>query len=483
MYREKAQGWLKHIDFIILDLVVLQLSFIAAYMIRQGVGSPYNKEIYCNIAIMIELIDMILILVLNSYKNVIKRGFYREFVSTLQQTIGLVGTVTVYLFAIKEGHKYSRIIIFLMGGIYFVAGYISRLLLKQYVKRSMVYKKKERLLVVTESVLFEESMKGIDGNNLADFRLVGAALLDEDRAGEKIGDVDIVANKDSLIEFVSHAWIDEVFLNVTQNTEDVQELVKSFREMGLTLHVGVMPIVDEMGRHQKVGHIGNYTVVTNGVNYMSPLETVLKRGLDIIGGLTGCIITLVLTLILGPLIYIQSPGPIFFKQERIGRNGRRFYMYKFRSMYMDAEERKKELMEQNRIKDGMMFKLDWDPRIIGSKILPDGTTKKGLGNYIRDWSLDEFPQFFNVLKGDMSLVGTRPPTVDEWTKYEKHHRIRLAMKPGITGLWQVSGRSNITDFEKVVELDTQYIVNWDFSQDLKILFKTVKVVLGREGSM
>lgn len=150
---------------------------------------------------------------------------------------------------------------------------------------------------------------------------------------------------------------------------------------------------------------------------------------------------------------------------------------------MDAEERKKELMSQNKVSDGMMFKMDWDPRIIGNKILPDGTKKKGIGNYIRDWSLDEFPQFWNVLKGDMSLVGTRPPTEDEWEKYEPWHRTRLAVKPGITGMWQVSGRSNITDFEEVVKLDTQYLNNWSFALDLEILAKTVKIVLKKEGSM
>ena len=150
---------------------------------------------------------------------------------------------------------------------------------------------------------------------------------------------------------------------------------------------------------------------------------------------------------------------------------------------MDAEERKKELMEQNRVKDGMMFKLDFDPRIIGSKILPDGTVKKGIGNFIRDFSIDEFPQFFNVLKGEMSLVGTRPPTLDEWEKYELHHRARLAIKPGITGMWQVSGRSNITDFEEVVKLDTEYIINWSMGLDMRIIAKTILVVLGKDGSM
>ena len=152
-------------------------------------------------------------------------------------------------------------------------------------------------------------------------------------------------------------------------------------------------------------------------------------------------------------------------------------------MYMDAEERKKDLMEQNRVKDGMMFKLDFDPRIIGNKILPDGTKKTGIGDLIRRFSLDEWPQFFNVLQGTMSVVGTRPPTVDEWDKYEYHHRARLATKPGITGMWQVSGRSAITDFEEVVRLDTEYISNWSIGMDIRILFKTIGVLFSRKGAM
>ena len=118
-------------------------------------------------------------------------------------------------------------------------------------------------------------------------------------------------------------------------------------------------------------------------------------------------------------------------------------------------------MEQNKIPGGLMFKLDNDPRVI-----------KGIGSFIRKTSLDEFPQFFNVLKGDMSLVGTRPPTIDEYERYSPHHKRRLSIKPGITGLWQVSGRSSITDFEEVIRLDTQYIENWSLEQDIKLILKT-----------
>ena len=201
--------------------------------------------------------------------------------------------------------------------------------------------------------------------------------------------------------------------------------------------------------------------------------------MDICGGLVGCILTGIIFLFVAPAIYIKSPGPIFFSQYRVGKNGRKFKIYKFRSMYMDAEERKKELMKQNRVSDGLMFKMENDPRVIGSEKGPG----KGIGNFIRKTSLDEFPQFFIVLKGDMSLIGTRPPTVDEWEKYELHHRARLAIKPGLTGMWQVSGRSDITDFEEVVRLDKEYITNWNIGLDIKILFKTVMVVLRKDGSM
>ena len=197
----------------------------------------------------------------------------------------------------------------------------------------------------------------------------------------------------------------------------------------------------------------------------------MKRAIDILGGIVGCIFTGILTIILAPCIYIASPGPIFFSQYRIGKNGKKFKIYKFRSMYMDAEARKAELMEQNQVKDGMMFKMDDDPRII-----------KGIGHFIRDYSIDELPQLWNVLKGEMSLIGTRPPTVDEYEKYNYHHKIRLAIKPGITGMWQVSGRSNITDFEQVVELDASYITNWSLGLDFKILLKTIKVVLQKDGA-
>lgn len=483
MYEKIAKGWLKHLDFIVLDLLVLQNAFFVSYVFRHGWQNPYENIDYATIAILIEVIAFCYMTLTNSFKNVLKRGYFIEFIAVIKQATVILLTTTFYFFVFKEGSTYSRITIILMILVYAICTYVLRTFWKVIVKRRMKHKAKRRLLVLVDEALLTETLEGLVDNTLSEYEVTGIVILDRDAKGQTIQGIPVVANADDVLSYTIHGWIDEIFINTWQGKLSLAEWMAAFREMGYTIHAGVIPSKDSFGRKQEINKFGNYMVITNGINYMTPMETVWKRGLDIIGGFVGCILTGILALIIGPMIYIQSPGPIFFKQERVGKNGKRFYMYKFRSMYMDAEERKKELMEQNRVKDGMMFKMDWDPRIIGAKILPDGTKKKGIGNFIRDWSIDEFPQFFNVLKGDMSLVGTRPPTVDEWEKYEKNHRVRLAMRPGITGLWQVSGRSNITDFEEVVKLDTQYILDWDMGKDIKILLVTLKVVFGKNGAM
>lgn len=222
-------------------------------------------------------------------------------------------------------------------------------------------------------------------------------------------------------------------------------------------------------RQKELSRFGRFHTVTYA-NRVAPVgQLVLKRLLDICGALVGCVILLLLTVTMGPLIRLESPGPVFFSQKRVGRNGRIFNMYKFRSMYADAEERKKELMKQNEM-NGLMFKIENDPRI----------TK--IGRFMRKTSLDEFPQFINILKSDMSLVGTRPPTLDEFAQYSPYHKKRLSFRPGLTGMWQVGGRNDITDFEEIVKLDVEYIDNWSFMLDVKILLKTVLEVFKGSGA-
>ncbi|PHF78062.1 multidrug MFS transporter [Priestia aryabhattai] len=190
-----------------------------------------------------------------------------------------------------------------------------------------------------------------------------------------------------------------------------------------------------------------------------------KRIIDVLGALIGLIILSWLFIIVIIAIKLEEPkSPIFFMQERIGKDGKSFGMFKFRSMVIDAENKLKELLEHNEI-EGAMFKMKNDPRI----------TK--VGKLIRKTSIDELPQLWNVLKGDMSLVGPRPPLLREVLEYNDYDKLRLLVTPGCTGLWQVSGRSNTT-FKEMVSLDLQYITERSLVYDIKILLKTVKVLIG-----
>ncbi|MGG3734197.1 sugar transferase [Heyndrickxia coagulans] len=196
---------------------------------------------------------------------------------------------------------------------------------------------------------------------------------------------------------------------------------------------------------------------------------IVKRGIDIFGAIFGLICLSWLFLIVAILIKIEDPkGPVFFKQIRVGKNGKEFYMFKFRSMVTDAEKRLKDLLKFNEI-EGAMFKLKDDPRV----------TK--IGKFIRKTSIDELPQLWNVLKGDMSLVGPRPPLPREVKEYTNYDKQRLLVTPGCTGLWQVSGRNSL-GFHKMVELDLQYISNRCLYIDIKIILKTVFLLFGSKNA-
>ncbi len=481
MYRKKTQGWVKHLDFILIDLISLWISYVLAYYIRHSTLAFFENEMYLSMFYVLGLIDILVCFFQNTFSNVLRRNAGSEFVHTISHDILVIMLSLLYLFLIKSGDEYSRLVVFYMGAIYLLLGYVTRILWKRILIHRYPYIEKSVVLLITTEGSAEHLIASIQKNIIEKIEIIGLCILDKNMVGESISGVPVIGNRENMFESIKQEWLDMAFVSLPNTYYDTEEIIEPLVDMGLVVHEKILEY--EAKDEERVHLYGNYLVKTYSINVADPLQLFIKRLVDIAAGLAGGFITIILMFIIGPLIYMKSPGPIFFKQVRIGKNGKKFYMYKFRSMYLDAEERKQALMNDNMIKDGFMFKMDFDPRIIGSRQLPDGTKKKGIGNFIRDWSLDEFPQFFNVLKGDMSLVGTRPPTVDEWEKYEMHHRGRMAMKPGITGLWQVSGRNEITDFEQVVSLDKQYISNWSIMLDMRIIAKTFKVVLKREGSM
>ncbi|HCL08573.1 MAG TPA: sugar transferase [Blautia sp.] len=471
MYKKENNSWLKHIDFVILDILCLQLAFILAYEIRVAKGIPYLNPLYENMAFVLVIFQLLVSFFGESFSGVLRRGFLIEMKCMIEHEICVMLLAVLYLFMSQQGVMYSRGAFTIMCTLYFFIAYAARIGWKKVIRsRKFAEGEKRSILIITTDAEAANVVKALRGDSYGTYHLAGVALLDKNKTGSMIQRVPVVAGADDVTAYIHKNWVDEVFFALPEHVDIPKKIMKDCNRMGVVTHVQLAAL-NELGKNQVVEEIAGYMVLSSSINIVSSWQLLVKRLMDIAGGLVGCIFTGIIYIFIAPIMKVKSPGPVFFSQVRMGKNGKPFKIYKFRSMYMDAEERKKELMEKNNIKDGLMFKMDDDPRII-----------KEIGHFIRKTSLDEFPQFWNILKGDMSLVGTRPPTMDEWDKYELHHRRRLAIKPGLTGMWQVSGRSEITDFEEVVELDTKYIEQWSIGLDIKILFKTVTVVFTGSGA-
>jgi len=295
------------------------------------------------------------------------------------------------------------------------------------------------------------------------YDFIGHILVENDQ-----GNFDIpkyLGTIESMEEILNENVVDEVVFALPRHyMGEVEKYLLMCEERGLTVKL-VLDLFDLRLSKTCILSVGTLPVLTYHTVCLNNTQLLIKRIMDIIGSIVGLIILSIASIFVIPAIKLDSKGPILFKQKRVGQNGRHFFLYKFRSMCNDAELKKQELVKQNKIKGGYMFKIEDDPRITR------------VGAFLRRTSIDELPQFINVLKGEMSLVGTRPPTVDEVEKYNNPHYRRISIKPGITGMWQISGRSNVTDFDEVVRLDTYYIDNWTVWKDIEIILKTIFMLL------
>ena len=344
MYQKGAKGWLKHFDFMLLDLIVLQLSFLVAFQIRHGMVNPYASRDYLALAIITELADIVAMIFLNTYEGVIRRGYFKEFISSFKNGFVIVALLLLYVFVLKDTSIYSRTTILLMWAIYVYATFAVRSLWKKHLEKYAEQGKGKKLLVMTTRHVADEVVSGLKEKNYSGFDIVGVMVIDANLVGQEIQEVPVVADYNSAVDYVRTAWVDEIYVDVRGAYGYANTLIDAFIEGGITVHMCISSIVKTHGDKQLIQKINGETVVTTMMNYATPKQMLLKRTADIIGGLVGSIFTLILTIFIGPIIYIKSPGPIFFKQDRVGLNGKIFKMYKFRSMYMDAEERKKELM-------------------------------------------------------------------------------------------------------------------------------------------
>lgn len=399
-------------------------------------------------------------------KDFFKRGQYVELVETIKYIIFYALLISFSSFFLKENFVISRRGMIYLLSLYGVLNYLLSFVVKRYWAHfNHNLKGSSKILLITATSRTEKVLDRLLTANDVQGKLIAVSVLDKPEfTHEKV----LVVPKEELISYATHEVVDEVFVNLPSEDYDIGSIISQFETMGIDVTVNLNAFDKNLVRNKRIHEVADLNVVTFSTNFYKPSHVITKRIIDICGAIVGLIICGIVSIVLVPMIR-KDGGPAIFSQTRIGKNGRHFTFYKFRSMRIDAEAIKEQLMEKNTMQGGM-FKMDNDPRI----------TK--IGHLIRKTSLDELPQFWNVLIGDMSLVGTRPPTVDEYETYTPEQKRRLSFKPGITGLWQISGRSKITNFDDVVKLDVAYIDDWTIWKDIEILLKTVKVVLMRDGA-
>lgn len=453
-----------------LDLASIVISFLLSTYIRFGnFRDMGDKEIHFQVCLVFLLFCTIYSFFLDWNRGFFRRNLWKEALAIGQYSVLMLLVVEVIMYFLKWADVFSRLVM----GYFIVINALLTLILHVVFKRFLWLnfssdKSIIKIMVITENKLIKETVFRLKEELGINYQIVAIGCIGEKCEFESYEGI-LVFKQKEIIHAATTMALDEAFINVHGiDGKEVADLLHSFEEMGIDCHYN-LELPGMNGNRGRIENFGDYTVVTYTRFQSSYKRMLIKRGIDVIGGLAGLIITGIFYPFVAIAIKLDSPGPVLFSQTRIGRNGRRFKIYKFRSMYMDAEKRKKELEKQNEIQ-GLMFKMENDPRVTR------------VGKFIRKTSIDELPQFYNVLKGDMSLVGTRPPTEDEFEKYNQYYRRRISMTPGLTGLWQVSGRSEIENFDDVVKYDLKYIDNWSLLLDFKILLRTVKVVFTGKGS-
>lgn len=389
------------------------------------------------------------------------KAFFLEFL--------ILGTL-VFLFQIKDTSRlFFGLFILINYSLILIERVGARTLLTQVRRRGLNFR---QVLIVGTGKNAEKVIETLKRNKhwgYMPFGLLRVATVEKEQARDVLG-VPVIGILSDFGDILRSRAVDEVYFAPESFTPELYEQEASLCEtLGIPVRFSLY-FLSLPHSQVSFNFVDRLPVITYYRTMMTPLQFYTKRFIDILVSCIGLIITVLLYPWIAYRIKKQSSGaPIIFKQVRVGENGRHFKCYKFRTMYADAEDRKKELIKLNKM-EGPIFKVENDPRIFP------------FGHFLRKTSLDELPQFFNILRGDMSVVGTRPPTPDEVIQYKDHYRRRLSIRPGLTGLWQVSGRNNISKFEDILALDLKYIDEWSLTLDFRIILKTFFVFLFGRGA-
>lgn len=410
-----------------------------------------------------------LVVVLNRsyglYGSILSRNGLNEQRMTVQAGLvaGLLLCGTLYL---SRAEDVSRAVMVLL-----VIFSVILLCIRRAIWRRMVYKRyregleTRNVLIVGAGRVAHALRNHLESLRHLGFRFKGFVALTEREA--ESGDADIIGDVRNCLQLARSLFVDEIFFSIPAEKKLVIALVEEARSVGIDVRV-VPDLYDGLAWNAPVEYIGQFPTIPLHRRELAIGAVMLKRAMDLVGAMLAFVLGWPVFLVLAIAIKLDSPGPVFYRALRTGRKGRSFTCYKFRTMCVDADRLKKDLEHKNE-RSGILFKITDDPRITR------------VGRVLRKYSLDELPQLLNVMRGDMSLVGPRPPIASEVEQYEISHLRRLDVLPGMTGLWQVEARQD-PSFDSYISLDTAYVENWSLWLDLKILARTVGVVFSGTGS-
>ena len=456
------------------DAVTMVVSYLGAYWVRDYLLRPWYGPLFpfAQYLWILWVIVPTWIILLRSF------GFYRSapykslggIILPLFKVQVLGGAILFSILYLTKSEEVSRLFIqtFLGGSfIGLMAERIGAKLVLDHFRKRQGSQPRKVLVVGTDSRA-ERYLRLLQNNPHWGAEVIGF-LSSTGKGSPQFCEKPVLGQLMDLSEVLSEQVVDEVVAVSPWGEEiDMEGLARLCAERGIISRTLIEMPFTQVGRYNVEELGGRLYLLSLETISEEPLPLFIKRLLDIIGATAGLILYGLAYLWYGPKIRRESPGPVLFRQTRVGKNRRLFTLYKFRTMVLGAEDRKKKVLSGNEMK-GCVFKMKDDPRVTPT------------GHVLRRRHLDELPQFWNVLKGEMSLVGTRPPTPDEVAQYLPHHHRRLSMKPGITGFWQLNGNWAVNDFEDIVRLDCEYIDKWSLWLDCKILAKTVAKVLRGSG--
>lgn len=453
----------------VVDLICVSLAVGGAHMLRFGADEASIAETevsYATVSILL-VIAWKAVLEYSGTKDMKVLGTgSEEYKRVTASSLWLFGALAVfsYVFQLQTARGYVSVALPLG---------IALLLASRWVQRQVLHKGRReglylhRVLLIGASHSVDHLFYRLNQHIISGYKPIAAFVTDSGHAGKNVPVLGIRPSVEAVIEAIDDRKVDTVAISSGADPTFLRHLgwALSARDVGMIM---APALTDVSGPRIHIQPVAGLPLVHVTTPKLEGLQAIAKRGFDIAASAAILAALCLPMAVVAFLIKLDGRGPVFFLQQRIGKAGESFNMYKFRSMRVDAEAQLHALSQKNE-GNGVLFKMKDDPRVTR------------VGKWIRRYSIDELPQLINVLKGDMSLVGPRPPLPKEVAAYEQHEHRRLLVKPGITGLWQVSGRSDLS-WEESIRLDLYYVENWSPAQDLMILFRTLRAVLARDGA-